>query len=64
LNKFNLDATKSNYGSIVFVNKLKLSSQMVSHTRRLYGFFDILGELAGVTTVISAIFNFLLSPIS
>ncbi len=37
---------------------------MVTHTRRLYGIFDILGELAGVTSIIFSILNFVLCPIS
>jgi hypothetical protein len=31
---------------------------MVTHSRRLYGVFDILGELAGVTSVVSTILIF------
>jgi hypothetical protein len=37
---------------------------MITHTRSLYGIFDILGELAGVTSVISSIFIFVLCPLS
>ena len=37
---------------------------MITHSRRVYGIFDILGELAGVTDVLEYVFRFLLTPLS
>ena len=37
---------------------------MVSHSRRVYGIFDLLGELGGVMEVMVIIFGLILYPIS
>ena len=47
------------YQTIMFVDQTT-----ISHGRRIYGLFDLLGDLGGVTEVIMLCFGFMLYPIS
>ena len=41
-----------------------LSAENVSHSRRIFGLFDLLGRLGGITNVMMILFGFMIYPIS
>ena len=48
----------------VFVSSLVLTEVSYDFTRRIYGWFDLLGDLGGVTDVFVLIFTYFFAPIS
>ena len=48
----------------MFRSVLWLQPNVVIHTREVYGFIDLLGDLGGVTELIMICFGFFLFPIS
>lgn len=55
---------KEKHPDIYFIQNTWLDGIMVSHERRVYGYFDLLGELGGVMEVLVLFFGFFLFPIS
>lgn len=55
---------KEAHPDVIFIINTWLDGVMVSHSRRVYGFFDLLGELGGVMEVLVIIFGLILFPIS
>jgi len=48
----------------VFSSEAILLSEQIKHTRQIYGWLDLLGDLGGVTEVIMLLFGFFLFPIA
>ena len=48
----------------VYIVESVLLSEQIKHTRQIYGWLDLLGDLGGVTEVIMICFGFFLYPIS
>ena len=48
----------------LFATEMYLKAEEIQHERTIYSFFDLLGDLGGVTEVIMVSFGFMLFPIS
>lgn len=44
--------------------QFKISSEITHNSRRVFGWFDLLGKLGGITNVMMLLFGFFLYPIS
>jgi len=51
-------------GNSFYLSDCILLSEQIKHTRQIYGWLDLLGDLGGVTEVIMICFGFFLFPIS
>ena len=61
-NQETLNNPKVDPGSM-FVLDVFMAPNVVYHTRQIYSLFDLLGDLGGVTQVISIIFGLIFLPI-
>jgi hypothetical protein len=50
--------------SKLFVNKFWLTGQVQQNKRQIFGWFDLLGKLGGITNVMMLLFGFFLFGIS
>ena len=49
---------------LIYNSEIYLTKESFDYQRRIYGFFDLLGDLGGVTEAIVLIFAFIFIPIS
>ena len=63
-NKLNSFRNINENPGYVFVSSFLLTEVSYSFSRRIYGWFDLLGDLGGVTDVFVLIFTYFFAPIS
>ena len=59
-----LHRVKKKQPRLLYMSRVWLMSEVITHARKIYGFIDLLGDLGGVTEVIMLVFGFLLFPVS
>ena len=52
------------YPDVLYASIYTLQEEAWYHERKIYGFFDLLGDLGGVTEIIMLVFGLFLYPIS
>ena len=60
----NFDRVREIDPLLIFSSDFWLTETSIMYNRRIYGWFDLLGDIGGVTEVLILIFSFIFNPIS